>query len=279
MSTPRIALAWAATAIVLSTGAMAFSALDLAAEEGRFAAHSVRHGMRAAFIAYMAPDALLLRPEPVNAQEFLGPRPDPPIILDWRSQLAAVSASGDLGFSTGPWKRVAKADPAAPPAYGQFFSVWKKQADGTWKVLLDHGISHPQPSLADALLRTVELPKAPALKGDAEGAFADRVRKDGVRAAYRVVAHPLARLLREGVAPLEGAALREALATMPEAVNWEILASGVSAAGDFAYSLSRYSRSGQAPGRGHALRVWVRHEGAWSLLGEVETPLPEPAAR
>jgi hypothetical protein len=100
-----------------------------------------------------------------------------------------------------------------------------------------------------------------------------------VRAAYRAVVHPQARLLREGVAPLEGAALPAALASLPDAVSWEIVASGVSAAGDFAYSLSRYSRGGQAPGRGHALRVWVRHEGAWALLGEVETPLPEPAAR
>ena len=34
---------------------------------------------------------------------------------------------------------------------GQFFSVWKKQPDGNWKVFIDHGVSHGATATPDVL--------------------------------------------------------------------------------------------------------------------------------
>ena len=42
------------TAIMSSVIAAEFTASDLAKEEGKFAAYSVKHGMRAAFLEYFA---------------------------------------------------------------------------------------------------------------------------------------------------------------------------------------------------------------------------------
>src|SRR6202162_2571913 len=80
----------------------------LAAAESAFAAHSVREGMRAAFLAHFADDGVLVRDGWTNGNAYLAGRPDPPIVLDWRPVLAEVAASGEIGLSTGPWKLTSK---------------------------------------------------------------------------------------------------------------------------------------------------------------------------
>ena len=140
-----------------STFAADFTATDLAAEEGKFAAYSVKHGMRAAFIEFFAEKSWLLRPELVDAQTWLQGRPDPPIVLDWKSQRTILSSSGDMGFSTGPsiFRRKPIPDtPDLPAFHGNFFSIWQKQQSGRWKVLVDHGISNEPTATPNALPAT-----------------------------------------------------------------------------------------------------------------------------
>ena len=118
--------------IVPALGAT-FTAKDLALEEAKFAAYSVKNGMRAAFVEFFAEQSWLLRPEPVDAKEWLRARPDPKIILDWKSLRTMLAASGDLGFSTGPWLLRSKADPNAPAAHGQFFLSGKNRRTANGK--------------------------------------------------------------------------------------------------------------------------------------------------
>ena len=54
------------------------------------------------------------------------------------------AASGDMGFTTGPWEAKGDINDEKPSGYGHFVTVWKKQADGSWKFVVDLGISHPQ---------------------------------------------------------------------------------------------------------------------------------------
>lgn len=64
-----------------------------------------------------------------------------PKSLTWEPIYAEVSESGELGYTWGNWKFAGK-DTAL---YGNYFTVWKKQKDGTWKVVLDGGNSTPPP--------------------------------------------------------------------------------------------------------------------------------------
>jgi ketosteroid isomerase-like protein len=61
--------------------------------------------------------------------------------LSWKPVGADVAASGDLGYTWGNWKYQAP-DTAY---YGNYFTAWKKQKDGRWKVALDGGNSSPKP--------------------------------------------------------------------------------------------------------------------------------------
>ena len=266
--------------MTLSHGAE-FTAKDLAAEEGKFAAYSVANDMRAAFLEFFADDSSMLRPELVDAKPWLSARTAPPIVVDWKSQMTILSASRDLGFSTGPSIFTSKKDPQAAPAYGQFFSVWKKQPNGQWKVLLDHGISHAGQALHDKPLDARELPavsgKAVFDTIDPEQRFIVRSTQAGAAMAYSESLSPHTRFLRSDRMPIDGeTAIRDYLKTVAGTWSWNTLRQGISTAGDFAYVLGRYTQQEKdgAAQYGHYIRVWVREGGRWTLAGEVMTPLP-----
>ena len=61
--------------------------------------------------------------------------------ISWKPVKGEVAQSGDLGFTWGNWKLVAP----DTTYYGNYFTAWKKQKDGSWKVALDGGNSTPKP--------------------------------------------------------------------------------------------------------------------------------------
>jgi ketosteroid isomerase-like protein len=63
--------------------------------------------------------------------------------LSWEPVDAAISESGDLGYTWGNWRF----DAGDTVRYGNYFTVWKRQADGSWKIALDGGNTTPGPSL------------------------------------------------------------------------------------------------------------------------------------
>lgn len=64
-----------------------------------------------------------------------------PTTLNWKPEKADVSESGDLGYTWGYWKF----EMPDTTVYGNYFTVWKKQSDGIWKMELDGGNSTPGP--------------------------------------------------------------------------------------------------------------------------------------
>ncbi|HEX4944231.1 MAG TPA: nuclear transport factor 2 family protein [Usitatibacteraceae bacterium] len=246
---------------------------SLAAAESAFAAQSVREGMRAAFLAWLAPDATIYRDGPVNGPSFVAAHADPPIILDWRPVFVEVAASGEMGLSTGPCKITSRKDPSAPPRHGQFVSLWKREPGGPWRVRVDLGISHPGPVLAEAPLQAGITPPPGADRSttlaEAEARFALRAARDGNAGAYAAAVSPTVRLYREGQAPFLG---RESALASPVAregvTEWTVEAHEASASGDFGYATGRYGPPGGATA-GHYLRVWRREPDGWRIALDV----------
>lgn len=275
-----------AAAMTSHVAAAEFTAKDLAAEEGKFAAWSVKNGMRAAFIEFFADDSILLRPDPVDGRPYMRAATDPPIVLDWKSQITVLSASGDLGMSTGPSTVLSKTDPNLPRSFGQFFSVWQKQKNGDWRVLLDHGIGHGTDAAPDKPLAAYNLAYAntkAAGEKSAEAQFASRTAEVGAGKAYAEAVTEQTRLIRAGRVPIDGiAAIGDYVKTIEGKWSWESLKQGTSKANDFAYSLGTYSWQPPegALQKGHYIRVWTRDSktdsGRWTLAGEVLTPRPPP---
>ena len=68
--------------------------------------------------------------------------------LTWKPTKAEILGHGDLGYTVGSWERRAAPAPAggaqAPATAvtrGNYLTVWKKQADGAWRIVFDTGSS------------------------------------------------------------------------------------------------------------------------------------------
>jgi ketosteroid isomerase-like protein len=58
--------------------------------------------------------------------------------LTWHANKAGVARSGDLGYTSGTYEMTFKdATGKTVSDKGKYLTVWKKQADGSWKVLYD----------------------------------------------------------------------------------------------------------------------------------------------
>jgi uncharacterized protein (TIGR02246 family) len=65
---------------------------------------------------------------------------DASMFLKWQPTEVHVSASGDLGYSIGTYERMSKDASGRPTAAtGTYVSIWRKQADGKWRAVLDIG--------------------------------------------------------------------------------------------------------------------------------------------
>jgi ketosteroid isomerase-like protein len=65
--------------------------------------------------------------------------------LTWTPAGADISAAGDLGYTYGTYEFTANGKDGKPVVeHGKYTSIWKKQRDGGWKVVLDMGNSSAQ---------------------------------------------------------------------------------------------------------------------------------------
>jgi len=250
---------------------------SLAAAETAFAAQSAREGMRAAFLAWLAPDAIVFRDGPVNGPALIASRPQPPIDLAWRPVFVEVAASGEMGLSTGPSTVTSRTDPAAPPRHGQFVSVWTRAPGGPWRVRVDLGISHPGAALADEPLEARSTPSPGTADAgslaQAESGFAKAAAGHGDASAYAGFASANARLYREGHPPLLGrAAILASAATGTARTAWVLDAHETSLAGDLGWATGRYGPTG-GPTAGHFVRVWRREPAGWRIAADVVNSL------
>ena len=62
----------------------------------------------------------------------------PDYTLTWHANKVGVAGSGELGYTSGTYEFIAKeASGKTLSDKGKYLTVWKKQLDGSWKVLLD----------------------------------------------------------------------------------------------------------------------------------------------
>lgn len=78
--------------------------------------------------------------------------------IRWRPQFVQVLASGDLALTRGPYRMLAKGpDGEVIEQWGTFNSVWRKDADDTWRIIFDAGsTSDAEPSDGDRAVLTAD---------------------------------------------------------------------------------------------------------------------------
>ena len=261
---------------------------SMVANEEKFCQLGQAEGMRAAFLHYLADDALVFAPGPVNAKKEWTKRPENGASFSWKPLFAAMSRSADLGYTTGPAERRKTKEDAKPSGYSEFVTIWKKQPDGEWRVALDLGGDVPGPAKSEEapplVASVVNGPETPAKdRAAAERSLREAEKKFAVAAkadstiALSESADPEIRVEREGVFP----ALGKGAATLMLSVRRGHLSSeraggGMSAAGDLAYGYGKYSLvRGEETEHGYYLQIWrTEPDGAWKIALDFQSPQP-----
>ena len=279
---PFLACAAAFLAAPLAASAPHHPAPDaVVAAERAFAAMARDKGIAAAFHAFAAEDGIVFSPDPVRAKPlFETPQPDEPSLV-WWPIFAGIAASGDLGFTTGPFRLSG----ARGTQHGHFFTVWQRQADGTWRWVVDHGPPTREASPHGPETAVTVLAPAQPASGRAVGQWEAVAAADEALAARLAADAPAAlssvlldegRLLRVGPQPAVGrAAFEQALAAGPKRIAARHTGGGISKAGDLAWTYGGAAwNAGEGQRRGHYIRMWQRRPEGWRIAVDALIPVP-----
>ena len=248
--------------------------------ERKFYQTGQEKGTRAAFLEFLADDAIVFRPGPVNGKQIWSKRAETGLDLVWEPTFAAIARSADFGYDSGPSKWRANKNEEKFAGSGHFVSIWKKQKNGLWKVALDCGIENGG---SDAKPPLQMVGPNDAAKGalqsfqDTQIAFIATARLDFTK-AFGQFGGDQVRLYRNGSLPAIGKKEGLALLGAEEAgLAMEVMKTDVSTTADLAYMYGSYSDTRTQPAAaGHFLQVWQTDvSGAWKLVLDWQQPLPK----
>jgi ketosteroid isomerase-like protein len=120
--------------------------------EARFV-RAVADKKRDGFLAFWAKDAAIFPPGAGPAvghdkiwESWSPILENPDATLTWQPTRAEMAASGDLGYTYGRYESKRKgADGGVITRTGCYVTIWRKEKDGAWRVVLDIGSPDPPP--------------------------------------------------------------------------------------------------------------------------------------
>lgn len=273
--------------VIPSCAERAPSPEEIVVAERAFAADGYARGVKASFLDHSSDDAIIFAPGPVNAHETLKASPDenlaePRKHLVWWPLYAGISKSGDLGFTTGPYA-------IDEDRRGHYFTIWKKEASGAWKWVLDAGVGADASAEAAQGSPVAFMPTSRAGSASPDEAFRDvgviegeiaARAEENLLSAYEAFLDDDSRLHSDGSPPAKSREGRGAVfAVRPPALKFAQLGGGASAAGDFVwtYGEGRWSEEGGEK-LGHYVRVWRKRRAGWRIVFDEFLPPPEAPA-
>ena len=257
--------------------------------ERAFARATGEIGVRNGFLTFFTDDAisppdstpvrlrLLARPAPIE------PRPG---LLEWEPLYGDISRSIDMGYLTGP---SVYTDAEGKKHHGVYFSLWRRNGEGLWCVVLDAGASLPEAASefasgafraapaaawADSLSAVAAANAQNDLRG-VETAFIAAARAD-VRKAYaaHLAEHP--RLHREGMSPItDRDAVLAYVASQPIMTSAHVIKVDTAAAADLGWTFGACEyRAGEKTVSAGFTRVWKRDAaGHWRIVADLLNPV------
>jgi ketosteroid isomerase-like protein len=278
-----------ALAPALARGDLPPAQQELFDTERAFVRAAAEKGFRDSFYEYFADDGIAFNPHPFRVRVALASQPStpPPMGADWAPVWGDIAAAGDLGWNTGPLLYPGR--DGKPDRHGLFFSVWKRQPDRSFKVVLDIGSDTPaavvpldepphsswQDDRTDRAGAVETAASARELLA-AEGSFLSTAADEDLGAAYAGRLSDEARVHRPGAMPVVGrAALEEWAKALPGRYRGEPLFADVSRSGDLGYTWGSYERIGETPDAGYFARVWKKDAaGDWRIVMDTVSLVP-----
>ncbi len=241
--------------------------------EKAFADAALKKNTRQAFLKFFSDEGVVFQPAAVNAKEFWTKRPETSALLAWNPVWADISSNGEMGYTTGDWDFRPDRQDESSIAVGQYITIWKKQANGDFKAVLDIGISHEKPAATNKNWTGPEV-------------AANAPRVETAKPGHSFIEHPAyQKLLAEGVRlyrdqklPFIGKqnALKQIFDEQTEIKSGRVSDSKCDGTGDFlyCYGVLELTKKDDSVEKGNFLRIWKLRGGEWKITLEVFTPIP-----
>ncbi len=115
---------------------------EMIAAEISFSTLSSEKGTKKALMQYIDSNGILLRPNTfpmvgADAIDFISQSEDSTYTMIWQPKGGNVANSGELGYTFGIYSITPKNKDTV--LHGTYINIWKKQSDGSWKLMLDSG--------------------------------------------------------------------------------------------------------------------------------------------
>lgn len=253
--------------------------------ERNFARASVMMGRNAAFFENFAEESVLFTDKWIsNGKQFSKERKSAPIVLKWEPEYMDIAESRDFGISTGPWEVQEYRPNTAPLATGYFLTVWKKQPNGDWKVILDGGSETPPvkrsdnftfPPGADKTGRGSQKYNAQQLTKELlemEIIFQKEWKKSPLPATFCSFLSPSSRMQINGHLPSTNTdSIKIWISKFDKNIKWQASGAGAATSGDMGYTYGIMSREDKsALIKGHYVRIWKKKPGRdWKIVLEM----------
>jgi ketosteroid isomerase-like protein len=250
--------------------------------ENAFAGLSKQQNTREAFITHLDENSIVFsQGEPVKGQALWKQRAVGKSLLFWWPVFADAAASGDFGYTTGPFEvSLDRANPV-PSVFGYYSTVWKKNEKGEWKVVIDMGITFPSKEKSYSELSV----GASAAKGNAKEIASesdlllinknyDAVLSASGKSFEVITLATQARVHRTGAWPYTTVDAISGSDKNDRTYSFENLGGGVASSGDMGFTYGKVSRVIAKDGKTETeklnyLRVWKREEGKWKIALDV----------
>ena len=282
VATIGLALLAISAPLAQSTKTVPEALTQMVETERAFAARALIVGWKRAFLEYFADDAVGFdgRSGPAKDQISANPDPPPDLQLIWEPRFGDVAASGELGYLTGPVRNVRKSRDNGRPRHSTYASLWKRQRDRSFKVIMDFGVNTPGPvPVAAGFSRA---PIVNRFSGDYDDttpplSAADSVLNSGLRTgqagAYRGRLASSVRFLRQNMMPVVGnRAALQWLAKQPAYSAIDSRFAEAARSGDLGYTWGSYvvGPAQKPTQKGFYVRVWQRERnGQWNVVMDV----------
>jgi len=252
-------------------------------------------GVRGAFLKYLANDSVICSPAPVNGIVSTAAGEPNADTLEWYPTLSHTAASGDLGYTTGPWTY--RTADGKTEVNGTFLSVWRKQPEGSWRVVVDCGVNHAKPAVAAAGLAMPSPDTTARGSGktnppgawttgrwidpvaQADTAFAAAATRSAMTALSEFGAKDV-HVLAQSAAPAVGVKAGQAIvqSKVPKlGTTWRHVFASESADGTLGYSWGYVGDPKSAQPSGAYVNVWQRDDAGapWKIVAQALQVLPQ----
>jgi len=235
--------------------------------EKNFAAYSVVHGIKDAFLKFADSTGIVFDQEfPVNAIEIWNKRQNGSARLDWQPEYAEIARSNDFGYTTGPYT-VTQNDSVL--ARGEYVTIWQINKDGEWKFLLDLGVNNT-PKLLEIGLTKISAEKIQGNVSDdmlkAEQDFIASFKIDRNKAYEKYLSAKSILKRNNRYSETNKKAQRKIIDDDPLDSEFRAIGSGIASSGDIGYVYGTVVVGVKQFGY---QRIWRHEKDGWKIALEV----------